>query len=102
MITQGTDGISLRNLTHGISAGEDMLNHFPWGNTSLKAEPNLLSELQSWSTNILTRLQPRDWFELGHNIQAWRPGPNGLMHPYIRSGYTLWTPPPCVGNIVVE
>ena len=72
MILQGTDGISRGDLYQGVSVGEEILNHCPWGKTALQADPKLLNKVRSWSSTTLTRLQPRDWFEFGHDIQAWR------------------------------
>ena len=71
MIYQGTDGISRGKLEQGVSIGQYMLLHCPWGTSALTASETLLQVLRSWNKKILTRLEPRDWFDLGHNIQAW-------------------------------
>ena len=83
MIHQGTDSISGGEMEKGVSIGQQMLEHCPWGKDALTASPSLIDELRSWLEQILTRLQPRDWFDLGHDVQAWRLGSNGLKHPFV-------------------
>ena len=42
--------------------------------------------LKTWFKTKPAILKPRDWFELGHDIRAWRIGSNGLKHPMIQKG----------------
>ena len=102
MIYQGTDRISRGRLEQGVSLGQSMLEHCPWGTSAISASEHLLEELRTWNKKVLTRLEPCDWFDLGHDIQAWRLGTNGLKYPYTRAGYYLWTPPPCAADVAVE
>ena len=102
MISQGTDGISRGRLNQGVSLGENMLKHCLWGKNALDAAPKLLEEIKHWTTSPITVLRQRDWYELGHDVQGWRLGYKGLKFLVVRSGFCLWTPPPCAGDVAVE
>ena len=79
-----------------------MLEHCTWGTSVLTASSSLLEELRTCNKQTLTRLEPRDWFKLGHNVQTWRLGTNSIKHSFVRSSYYLSTPPPCTADVSVE
>jgi hypothetical protein len=49
-----------------------MTAYLPLHLSPLERSPNLRSWLQSWLGAKAVMLKPMDWFELGHDISAWR------------------------------
>ena len=93
IIFQGTKVKSrMGRLDMGVSPWESMIRHCPCGKTAIGAQPKLLEELYTWNQTRFAILKPRDWFELGHDIHAWRLGSKSLKYPMITKGYYLWVP----------
>ena len=70
MIAQGTDGESRGFLGEGIMAGEMMKTFIPIHLSALERSPKLFSWIVSWSTTSLLMLEPRDWFDVGHDVDG--------------------------------
>jgi hypothetical protein len=102
MIAQGTDGLSRGNLEEGVLAGEDILSFIPWHRGAIERHPPLATWMASWLPEDHTVLTPEDWFELGHDIRSWKPGPGGLSHPVTLKGTWVWAPPPAAADVAIE
>ena len=64
-----------------------MLKHCPCDKSPINDNIHQANmSLKTWFKTKLAILKPRDWFELGHDIRAWRIGSNGLKHPMIQKG----------------
>eukprot|EP00978_Attheya_sp_CCMP212_P024147 scaffold75459_cov47-Attheya_sp.AAC.4 len=58
--------------------------------------------MASWLPEDHTVLTPEDWFELGHDIRSWNPGPGELLHPVTLKGTWVWAPPPAAADVAIE
>ena len=78
MIAQGTDGVSRGFLGEGIMAGAAMESFIPIHLSALDRSDKVLPWIRSWSTENLIVLEPRDWFDVGHDIEGFRRGWDGF------------------------
>ena len=103
MIAQGTDGISRGAMNEGVMAGHDMLAYVPLHLSAVERQPNL----RAWFDDIdsgFEWLTPNDWYQRGHDIQAWSE-PSGsciLPIPKFVKGRFVWTPPPAAAEAALE
>ena len=62
MIPQGSDGLSRGNVSEGVIRGTPMDSFIPLNETALDRSKTLKDWLQTWATDDLEFLKPRDWF----------------------------------------
>jgi hypothetical protein len=94
MIASGGDGISRGQVNKGIMSGMPMTAYLSLHLSPLERSPNLRSWLHSWLGAKAVMFKPMDWFELGHDISAWRLDRDGFYRPTFTSGTYVWQPPP--------
>mmetsp|Transcript_3333 Transcript_3333/g.5084 ORF Transcript_3333/g.5084 Transcript_3333/m.5084 type:complete len:90 (-) Transcript_3333:257-526(-) len=58
--------------------------------------------IQNWLGNDSETLEPKDWFELGHDIRGYAKDLEGYEVPHVASGKFIWTPPPWVARAALE
>ena len=102
MIAQATDGVSRGNIEGGVLEGIPMTEFIPFNETALERTPALEDWIRSWAPSDAVVLEPEDWFELGHDIRSWKPGPGGLKHPVVKPGTWIWAPPPAAADAALE
>jgi hypothetical protein len=103
MIAQGTDGESRGFLGEGIMAGEMMKTFIPIHLSALERSPKLFSWIVSWSTTSLLMLEPRDWFDVGHDVDGFGSCWDNFDRPKLYEGRTyLWSPPPFVADVAIS
>ena len=103
MIAQGTDGVSRGFLGEGIMAGNSMLSFIPIHLSALDRCESLGPWIRSWTTPDLICLDPPDWFDVGHDIDGWKSGWDGMERPRLTEGRVyLWSPPPFVADIAIS
>ena len=55
-----------------------------------------------WTGEGSLVLEPRDWFEAGHDIGGWTTGRDGFERPDLKEGRTyIWTPPPYAADVAL-
>ena len=68
MMAQGTDGVSMGSLKHGVDMGKYMLYFCPWRRLPIEAEPQLRPWMEYWLPKDTIFLTFKDWFVRGHDI----------------------------------
>ena len=68
MIAQGTDGVSRGNLREGITVGETMISFCPWAKSAVEVNSKLWEWVMAWAQDDIELLEPKDWYERGHDI----------------------------------
>ncbi|KAI2511896.1 hypothetical protein MHU86_2412 [Fragilaria crotonensis] len=102
MIAQGTDGVSRGFLGDGIMAGNPMKSFIPIHASAVNRSPLLMNWIISWSSPSIICLEPRDWFDVAHDIGEWKSGWDGFHRPALKEGRIyLWTPPPFAADIAI-
>jgi hypothetical protein len=86
MIASGGDGISRGQVNEGIMEGMPMTAYLPHHLSPLERSPELRSWLHSWLGTKAVMLKPMDWFELVHDISAWRLDRDGFHRPTFTAG----------------
>ena len=73
MIAQDTDGVSREHLVgEGIMSGKPMADFIPIHLSAAPDRfPDLIPWIISWTTPDVVLLSPRDWFDVGHDIEGW-------------------------------
>ena len=96
MIAQGSDGLSRGNVSEGVMRGTPMADIIPLNETALDRSSALKDCLQTWVTDELEYLEPRDWFIRGHDIVEGELEANvdGFFWPTYRKGTFVWALPP--------
>ena len=95
MIAQGTDGVSRGSLGEGIMGGEAMKSFIPIHLHAIQRSPALEGWIKGWSCETLIVLQPKDWFDVGHDVDGFYEGWDGFHRPRLEEGRVyLWSPPP--------
>jgi hypothetical protein len=103
MIAQGSDGVSRGFLGEGIMAGESMKTFIPIHLSALERYPQVRAWIESWSTTSIMVLEPRDWFDVGHDIDGFRSCWDKFDRPDLKEGRVyLWSPPPYVADVAVS
>jgi hypothetical protein len=103
MIGTGIDGLSRGSLTEGVMSGIPFLKFFPLNETAFQRAPKLMEEFKSMIPfEDLTLLEPRDWFEKGHDIHGWSKNKKGFWYPELKNGTYIWQPAPSVAKYAVE
>jgi hypothetical protein len=103
MIGTGIDGLSRGSLTEGVMAGIPFLDFFPLNETAFERSPELLDEFKTMIPfRDLTLLEPKDWFEKGHDIHGWSKNKKGFWYPELKTGTYIWQPAPSVAKFAVE
>ena len=104
MISQGTDGVSRGNYLEGAMMGANMLQFVPLNQSALDRSNELLVWIQSWApTSNLRKLEPQDWYELGHGLSGGAPNFDNIWTSKYSNECKLWAPPPAIaGNIMEE
>jgi hypothetical protein len=74
-------------------AGMHMTAYLPLHLSPLEPSPELRSWLHSWMGTKAVVLKPMDWFELGHDISAWRLDQDVFHRPTFTTGTYVWQPP---------
>jgi hypothetical protein len=103
MIAQGTDGVSRGYLGQGVMSGESMSMHIPIYLTAIeRAPPEFVPWVRSWSGRHLICLDPKGWYQAGHDIDGWRNCEDGFQRPILKEGrFYLWTPPPFAADVAI-
>jgi hypothetical protein len=103
MIANGVDGLSRGSLTEGVMSGTPFLEFFPLNETALERSPDLLNDFKFMIPfEELTVLEPRDWFEKGHDIHGWAKNKKGFSYPQLKTGTYLWQPAPSIAKYAIE
>jgi hypothetical protein len=68
MVVQGPDGVSRGHLKEGSSTGMSMLSFVPMNKNCIQQSSELLPWIKLWAGHDLEVLEPKDWFEGGHNL----------------------------------
>jgi hypothetical protein len=50
----------------------------------------------------LSLLEPRDWFEKGHDIHGWTKNNKGFLYPVLKNGTYIWQLTPAMATYAVE
>ena len=100
--SQGTDGISRGSLQEGISMDGQMLAFCPWHLSAFQQNEQLRDWIQSWVGETAEFLEPRDWFQRGHDIKGGKKNQRGFWQPNIQSGTFVWSPPPAAAHFCLE
>ena len=98
MIAQGTDGVSRGNLREGVAVGEAMISFCPWAKSALEVNSNLWTWVKLWAPNNIELLEPKDWFERGHDILGGHRDKAGHWYAKYKKGSYLWAPPPAAAD----
>ena len=102
MIAQGTDGVSRGFLGEGIMTGLPMETFIPIHLSALDRSPTVKEWIESWTTPSIINLNPRDWFDTGHDIDGWERSWDGFDRPRLLEGRVyLWTPPPFAADVAI-
>ena len=102
MIAQGTDGVSRGYLGEGVMAGDPMSSFIPIHLSAFERSPTLVDWIKGWSTTDILILEPRDWFDVGHDMDGWKTGWDNFDRPNLKEGRVyLWSPPPFVADIAI-
>jgi hypothetical protein len=103
MIADGVDGLSRGCLTEGVMAGVPFLDFFPLNETAFDRSPWLLEDFSRMIPfEGLTLLEPKDWFEKGHDIHGWHMNKKDFWYPILKAGTYIWQPAPAVAKYAVE
>ena len=104
MIAQGSDGLSRGKVSEGVMRGTPMDSFIPLNKTVLDRSKALKDWLQTWATDNLEFLKPRDWFLWGHDIVEGEREVNvdGFDWPTYGKGTFVWSPPPAAAEAVLE
>ena len=104
MIAQGSDGLSRGNVSEGVMRGTPMADFIPLNETALERSSTLKEWLQTWTTDELEFLEPRDWFIRGQDIVEGEREINtdGFSWPTYQKGTFVWTPPPAAAEAMLE
>jgi hypothetical protein len=104
MIAQGTDGVSRGQLDEGVMNGTDMMSIIPLHLNAMKRSRDVeawiktwLGEeawIKTWLGKDAETLEPKDWFERGHNFAGGMVGPDVFWRPKLKAGKFIWVPPP--------
>ena len=104
MIAQGADGLSRGNLTEGVMRGDDMLHFIPIHQTALERRPQLKNWLESWVSEDVEFLEPKDWFVRGHGLVEgeFETNIDNMIWPQMRQGKFIWAPAPAAAGVCVQ
>ena len=103
MIAQGTDGVSRGFLGEGIMSGKPMTDYIPIHVSATVRSPHLGRWIASWSTREIVELEPRDWYDVGHDIDGWETQWDNQKRPCLKEGRTyLWSPPPFAADVAIS
>jgi hypothetical protein len=103
MIAQGTDGVSRGFLGAGVMSGESMTSFIPIHLSALERSDTLKEWILGWVDNASALfLNPKDWFDVAHDIQGWNSGWDGFLRPDLSKGNVIvWSPPPYVSDVAL-
>ena len=102
MITQGADGLSRGALNEGVMNGEDLMTFLPFHLSALQRSIKLLEWVNSWIGSDAILLQPKDWFQRGHDIIGGTINQDGFWMPQTQPGIYIWDPPPAAADVALE
>jgi hypothetical protein len=103
MIAQGTDGVSRGFLGEGIMAGEAMKTFIPIHLSAIDRSPDLETWIRTWASDDAILLEPRDWFDVGHDIDGFYDSWDQFRRPRLSENRIyLWCPPPFVADIAIS
>jgi hypothetical protein len=101
MIAEGGDGVSRGILNEGVMAGESVLNFIPLNLSALERSETLLPWIHTWIKEGLKCLEPKDWFQLGHDIVGRTPPGDPLFQrPTLKVG--VFGYPPAAADVAIE
>ena len=102
MIAQGTDGVSRGFLGEGIMDGQSMISFIPIHLSAVDRWALLGVWIESWVGLDPIWLNPRDWFDVAHDLGDWRTCWDGFDRPDLKEGRTyIWSPPPFVADVAI-
>lgn len=108
MQAQGSDGLSRGNLTEGVMSGKGFLDYIPIHKSAFERSKDLERCFRGlFPGRKVEVLEPKDWFERGHDIKSWYRDSNlektrGLWFPNLEPGTFVWHPAPAAAKTAVE
>ena len=103
MIDQGSDGLSRGNLSEGVMKGTSMSSFIPLNKTAFERSGSLEAWLRGWTDESVTRLEPEDWFERGHDLlRTGTTNCDGRWIPEYEAGSFIWSPAPAAAETALE
>lgn len=60
-------------------SGESMTSFIPIHLSALERSSTLLEWIKDWLDPLIIRLQPIDWFDVGHDFDGWVKSWNGFL-----------------------
>jgi hypothetical protein len=102
MKAQGTDGVSRGQMKEGVSAGLSMMSFMPFHQIVLDCSPSIREWIISWLGKGAKFLEPKDWFEQGHDALGGMNDAKGFWRLNYKAGQMVWMPPPGAANVVLE
>jgi hypothetical protein len=104
MISQGTNGLSRRDLTEGGMSSQNILSFVPLNTSALERQPKVVEWVRDWvPSNKLVFLDLEDWFEKGHGIKGGQKDQFGVWVSHeFQEGWFIWALPPAVADDALE
>jgi hypothetical protein len=102
MKAQGTDGVSRGQMKEGVSAGLSMMSFVPFHLSALDRSPPIREWITSWLGEGAEFLEPKDWFERGHDTLGGSYDAKGFWRSKFKTGKMVWMPPPAAADVALE
>jgi hypothetical protein len=102
MKAQGTDGVSRGQMKEGVTAGLDMMSFIPFHQSAIQRSPQVRDWIGSWLGPEAEFLEPKDWFERGHDVSGGSYDSKGFWRSTFKPGKLVWAPPPGAANVALE
>jgi hypothetical protein len=102
MKAQGTDGVSRGQMKEGVSAGLSMMSFIPFHLSALDRSPPIREWITSWLGEGAEFLEPKDWFERGHDTLGGSYDAKGFWRSKFKTGKMVWMPPPAAADVALE